>query len=217
MDERMRHRVIERRRTATLWAAFGLLIVLALASCGAPGTVGPVAPTIRPLTSLTCAAALAVAPPAPTPMAHKHLTYTLTLIGPLPLQQVWRPGSVMRFHWCPTPDLLSANARPTPETLSVQLVGPFASRAAALADQSAHDVPQDNPQSVWAPTQAAVTLKQPLRTDTWANTQLAATLTLPTTLPSGYYIFVALNIATITFPSDVAQGDSSVSRIISIT
>lgn len=203
--------------------SLGVLVAMfALVSCVASGAVRSSAPTIHPLASLTCAAVRAAvraaAPsPPPTPISHERQTYSLALLGPLPVQRVWQPGSMMRVTWCPVPDQFSANAQPTPETLSVQLVGPFTSRAAAVAAQRVHAVPLWNPQSAWPPTEVAVLLKQPLHTNTWANTQLTATLPLPTTLASGYYIFVAMNSVTLTFPSDVAEGSGSVSGIISIT
>jgi len=178
--------------------------LLLLAGCGATAAGGDTAPSptgatgSHRLSSATCSAiraamATPIALPSTTPTG-AQLSYERLALGPVPLQLVYRPGATLRITWCALPDLARISTQSAPETLTAGFIGPFATRAAASADElpsspppspttgSPHDSPPPGP---------IVASAIPIHTTTWSSTDASAPLTLPTTLASGYSIFFA--------------------------
>jgi hypothetical protein len=189
-------------RRALLLGAIGSLLLLA--GCGASAAAGAAVPSpsnaaASPrLSSATCSAARTamatpIALPATAPSG-AQLSYERLPLGPLPLQLVYHPGATLYITWCALPDVSRISTQPVPETLTAGFIGPFATRAAATADQlpssppssptggSPHDFPPPGP---------LVASTIPTHTTTWSSTDTVAPLTVPATLAPGYYIFFA--------------------------
>ncbi len=187
------------------WTRRGVLLLswicalLLLAGCGASGAVVPspggTAASHR-LSSLTCPAARAAIPtpmaPPPTTPPGAHLSYARLALGPLPLQSVYHPGATVRFTWCALPDSSQVSAQPIPETLTAGFIGPFATRAAATADElPPSPPPASGPPHSFPPPGPLVASTIPIHTTTWSGADASAPLTLPATLAPGYYLFFA--------------------------
>jgi hypothetical protein len=106
-----------------------------------------------------------------------------------------KPGQLqMRFAWCPVAGDPTTDQAPSQETISGQLAGPFATRAAAEAAQAAYayegrEVPLGGPRP---PLQPVAGTMAPFSTDTWASDEHESTLALPKT--PGFYIFVLTTV-----------------------
>jgi hypothetical protein len=153
-----------------------------------------------------------------------HLSYMRVALGPLPLQFVYQPGATVHFTWCALPDRSQVTAQPVPETLTAGLIGPFSTRAAALADQLPSSPLPARPSSPSAglhPPGPLVTGTIPIQTTTWSGTDASAPLTLPATMAAGYYIYFAQDdvSAPVCAASAASEcrGSSSMSGVVQIT
>lgn len=176
-------------RMVSLWALCGLSLFAA--SCGRSGSSSA---TVPRLPSATCAAVRAAATtPLPTPagsLAHGHPTFTLSMLGPLPLQKIWHPGATMRFLWCAVAGPMTDAPQPAAVVLTAQVAGPFPSFAAATAAERTHLGPGSGAPPAARPAVGPVVASTlPLHTDTWTGADPTATLSLPTTLAPGFYLF----------------------------
>jgi hypothetical protein len=113
------------------------------------------------------------------------------------------------------------------ETLTAGFIGPFATRAAATADQlpsSPPASPASGPPHDFPPPGPIVASTTPVHTTTWTSTDASAPLTLPATLAPGYYIFFAqddqgaLSVqACAAVIVGACRSDGGVSHIVQIT
>ncbi|HEV2236193.1 MAG TPA: hypothetical protein VGR57_05975 [Ktedonobacterales bacterium] len=169
-------------------SALGALLLLA--GCGASAS-GATAGSVLP-NSVSCATLRAVAPtprgPLPTIPAGAHRSYQRTALPPLPFppRLVYHAGATVHFTWCAFPNPYQVTTRPVPETLTAGFIGPFATRADAIADQRPGGRPSGS-----RPPGPLVASTNPLRTTTWSDADATAALTLPATLAAGYYVFFA--------------------------
>ena len=203
--------------------------LLALAVYGALG--GPVpgldgATTNHRVSSLTCPAARAAiptplaAPPTTPPGAHR--SSARLALGPLPRQLVYHPGATVRFLWCALPNPSLVSTQPIPELLVTGLIGPFASRAAAAADEQPRSPPPGNgPPNSFPPSGPIVASASPIHITTWSGGDESASFTLPATLAPGYYLFfmqddVSAQVC-LSVTSDGCPGNGGVASIVQIT
>jgi hypothetical protein len=208
--------------------------LLLLAGCGAsavagasvPSPTGTAASLLPP--SKTCPAmrAAVATPNAALPMTSSgaHLSYVRVALGPLPLHLVYQPGAIVHFTWCALPDRSQVTAQPVPETLIAGLIGPFSTRAAAVADQVLPSPPparSSGPTAGLRPPGPLVASTLPIQTTTWSGADASAPLTLPATLAAGYYIYFALDDVLVPVCAASAasgcRGSSSMGGIVQIT
>ncbi|MGO8947918.1 MAG: hypothetical protein ACLQUY_09690 [Ktedonobacterales bacterium] len=210
-------------RSPAGWLTAGLCSLLVageVGGCGAPSSSG-LSPS--PLTSYSCAATSTAAAGTPKPpqtplSGSTHQTYQLTLLI-LPLQEIFNPGNTLKIKWCPVPGPLTTDTQPWLEVLSVHLIGPYPSKAAAGAAELASALtPPPAPFQPRAPSGPMVATTTPIHTNDWADSVQTATLALPSTLKTGYYIVWSEDEAT---PPPISAGGAVGSggggRIIAVT
>jgi hypothetical protein len=167
--------------------------LLLLAGCAASNVVLPSSSPSHRLSSMTCPAARAAIPTqlasTPTVPPGAHLSYSRLALGPLPLQPIYHPGSTVGFSWCAQPDPSQVSTQPIPETLTFGFIGPFATRAAAMADQLPPSPPVNGPPHSFPPPGPIAASASPIHTTTWSGADESARLILPATLAAGYYLF----------------------------
>lgn len=204
--------------------------LLLLVGCAeAPGAALPSstgAAASHRLSLLTCPAARAAiptplaAPPTTPPGAHR--SYARLALGPLPLQLVYHPGVTVRMLWCALPDLSLVSTQPIPELLTAGLVGPFATRAAAIADeQSSSPPPGNGPPHSFPPPGPIAASASPIHTTTWSGADASTSFILPATLAPGYYLFFAQDdVSTQVCLADATagcRGGGGVGHVVQIT
>ncbi len=185
------------RRVLLLSVIWPLLL---LAGCGASvaGSTAVPSPTgtaaSHRLSSLTCSTVRTAIPtpivPPPTVPPSAHLWYEHLALGPVPLQLVYHPGVTLRVLWCALPEPSNASTQPVLETLTAGFIGPFATRAAAQADELPAS-PSSGPPHDFPPPGPVVASTIPIHTTTWSSTDESVPLTVPATLAPGYYVFFA--------------------------
>lgn len=182
--------------------------------------------TSHRLSSFTCPAARAAiptplaAPPTTPPGAHR--SYARLALGPIPRQLVYHPGVTVRFLWCALPDPSLVSTQPIPEQLVAGLIGPFASRAAAIADeQPPSPLPGNGPPHGFPPPGPIAASAIPIHITTWSDADESAPLTLPATLAPGYYLFFMQDDvsaqACLAVTSDGCPGNGGVASIVQVT
>jgi len=117
----------------------------------------------------------------------------------MPLQLVYPLSAMVRFTWCALPDPYQVTTQPVPETLTAGFIGPFATRAAATADELPPTPPEstNGPPPAFPPPGPIVASTVPIHTTTWSGADASAPLTLPATLASGYYLFFMLDAVSV--------------------
>jgi hypothetical protein len=209
------------------WLTAGLCCLLVTGLVGGCGTSSSSGLSQSSLSLYSCAAtstAAASAPKSPqTPLSGStHQTYLLTLLI-LPLQETFNPGDTLHIRWCPVPGSLTTDTQPALEVLSVHLIGPYSSKAAASAAEMASALtPPPSPSTPLAPSGPMVATTTSIHTNNWIDSVQAATLVLPNTLKSGYYIVWSVDETTpppisASIPITSWVGSSSGGRIIAVT
>jgi hypothetical protein len=110
-----------------------------------------------------------------------------------------------------------------PEILTAGFIGPFATRAAAQADEhppSPPPLPSSGPPHGFPPG-PVVASTLPIQTTTWSGADASAPLTLPATLAPGYYLYFAQDDISVQACSALASGScrggGGMSGIVQIT
>ena len=213
-------------RRMLILSVIGSLLLLAGCGASAAGSASVTNPSgtaaSHPPSSPTCSA---VRTAIPTPIASPptvppgaHLWYEHLPLGPLPLQLVYHPGAALHIAWCALPDPSQVSTQPVPETLAAGFIGPFATHAAATADQLP---PSSAPPHDFPPPGPVVASTLPIHTTTWSSTDESVPLTLPATLAPGYYVFFAQDDTSVqacmALPhSGACPGNGGVSHIVQI-
>lgn len=134
------------------------------------------------------------AAPTPTMPPGGHWAYTIQELGPLPRQTTWPAGATLRFSFCAMRAQTTTDPQAQAERITTQLLGPFATLAAASQAMNALNT-QAQAASNSTPTASAtpgpVAVSAPtLTTNTLAGVDVSTTLKLPTTPRTGYYVYV---------------------------
>ena len=197
-----------------------LLVAGTVGGCSGSSTNGSSPLQVRSPSCSALSTAVASAPKVPqTPLAGTiHQTYTLTLLI-LPPQESFNSSNALKITWCPEPGSPTNATEPTREVLSVHLIGPYPSKAAANSANLASALAP--PPHVLAPSGPMLVSTAPLHTNSWNDAVLSLTLTLPSNLKTGYYIVWSENEVTLPPAATSGQGTIDVigfgGRVIAVT